>query len=256
MKYTIDESVSGLERQRQLAQTFSPSTVLFLDEIGDLTGVQALDLGCGIGETTRMLGKRIGTSGSVVGVDLDQGLVESAESMTDERNISYTQGDAHSLTFDDGSFDVVYARLLLLHVSEPIVALKEMLRVCRPQGTVIVHDGDFATLYTAPDPVGGEGLNKMFTLFRNTRIGTGLWQMFRQCGYDQVELRVDRMLVREESGKRLALMTVEAMREAALQSGLMTRQEVDALCQTLSVGTQDDSYLIGFPEMYAAWVKR
>jgi len=99
-------------------------------------------------------------------------------------------------------------------------------------------------------------LNKIFTLFPNTRIGTKLWHMFRECGYDQVELRVDRMLVREANGKRLSLMTVEAMQEVAVQTGLMTRHEVDALCQALSVGVQDDSYLIGYPEMYAAWVKR
>lgn len=137
-----------------------------------------------------------------------------------------------------------------------MVALKEMLRVCRPQGTVIVHDGDFSTLYTAPDPVGGKGLNKLFTLFRNTNVGSDPWHMFRKCGYNQVELRVDRMLVRDASGKRLTLMTVEAMQEAALQSGLMTLQEMDALCQTISTGVQDDNYLIGYPEMYAAWVKR
>ena len=256
MKYTIDESVSGLERQKQLAQTFSPATIRFLDEIGDITGVKALDVGCGIGETTRMLGRRIGKSGSVVGVDFDQNLIESASSLTNEDNITYTKGDAHCLAFEDGSFDVVYARLLLLHVSEPMLALKEMLRVCRPKGTVIVHDGDFSTLYTKPDPLGGEGLNKLFSLFRNTRIGSGLWHMFRECGYDQVELRVDRMLVREESGKRLTLMTVEAMQEAALKSELMTPKEVDTLCQTFSAGVKDDNYLIGYPEMYAAWVKR
>ena len=55
MDYTIDENISGLERQKQLAQTFSPSTIRFLDEVGDLTVAQALDLGCGIGETTRLL---------------------------------------------------------------------------------------------------------------------------------------------------------------------------------------------------------
>lgn len=54
-----------------------------------------------------MLGKRIGNSGSVIGVDFDQSLVESARSLTDEDNITYTQGDVHSLTFDDASFDVV-----------------------------------------------------------------------------------------------------------------------------------------------------
>lgn len=256
MKYTIDESISGLERQKQLAQTFSPSTIRFLDEIGDLTGVQALDVGCGIGETTRMLGKRIGKSGSVVGVDFDQNLIESAKTLTNTGNVTYINGDAHSLAFDDCSFDIVYARLLLLHVSEPMVALKEMIRVCRPKGKVIIHDGDFSTLYTMPDPVGGEGLNKLFTLFRNYRMGRRLWHMFRECGYDQVELRVDRMLVKEESGKRLTLMTVEAMQEAAIKSGLMTPEEVDNLCQIFTDGMRDNNYLIGYPEIYAAWVTR
>lgn len=256
MEYTIDESISGFERQKQLAQTFSPSTSRFLDEVGDLSGAEALDLGCGIGETTRMLGMRVGNTGSVIGVDFDKALVESAQSLTSEGNISFTQGDVHALEFEDASFDVVYARLLLLHVAEPMAALKEMLRVCRPQGTVIINDGDFASIYSAPDPFGGEGLVKLYSLFRNVRIGTRLWHMFRECGYDQVEFRVDRMLVRDANGKRLILMTIEAMREAALQSELMTRQEVDALCQVIAAGIQDDSYLIGFPEMYAAWVKR
>ena len=256
MKYTIDENISGLERQKQLAQTFSPSTIKFLDEIGDLKGANALDLGCGIGETTRMLEKRTEKSGSVVGVDFDQNLIDSAKSLTDRDNITYIKGDAHSLTFEDGSFDVVYARLLLLHVEEPMAVLKEMLRVCKPNGKVIVHDGDFSTLYTAPDGAGGDGLNKLFSLFRNSRIGSQLWHMFRECGYDQVEFRVDRMLVREESGKRLTLMTVEAMQEAAVKSGLMTSEEVSNLISTFRHGMKDGNYLIGYPEMYAAWIQR
>lgn len=162
----------------------------------------------------------------------------------------------HCLPYEDGSFDIVFARLLLLHVADPLVALREMIRVCRPEGTVIVNDGDFETIYTSPDRSGGEGLVKLFSLFRNKRVGLDLWHMFRDCGYEEVEYHVDRMLVRDPKGKHLATMTVEAMRQAAVQSGQMTEQEVDALRDTMAAGVQDDSYLIGFPEMYAAWVRR
>ncbi len=234
----------------------NPPTIRFLDEVGDLSGATGLDLGCGIGETTRLLGTRVGDSGSVIGVDFDEALVETARSLTSVSNISFAQGDAHTLEFEDASYDLVFARFLLLHVAEPKKVLNEMLRVCRPDGTVIVHDGDFATLYTKPDSSGGEGLNKLFTLFPNSRIGTDLWHMFRECGYEHVEFGVDRMLLRDASAKRLALMTVEAMREAVMQSGLMPREEIDALCHTMRAGVDDESYLIGFPEVYAAWVKR
>ena len=72
MEYTIDESVSDLERLKQLAQTLAPLTNRILDEVGDLSGAAGLDLGCGIGETTRVLGTRVGDTGSVIGVDFDE----------------------------------------------------------------------------------------------------------------------------------------------------------------------------------------
>ena len=256
MAYTIDENVSGLERQKLLAQTFNPSSIRFLDESGDLSGAKLLDLGCGIGETSRMLAERVGPGGSVHGIDFDPALVESAQSLNGQENITFAQGDAQALDFADASFDVVYTRFLLVHLQEPQAALKEMTRVCKPQGKVIVHDGDFSTIYTGPDPAGGDGINKLFTLFNNTRIGIRLWHIFRDLGYENIEFRVDRMLVRDPANKTLAAMTVEAMREAAVQSGLMDQAEIDALCQTLRAGIDDENYLIGFPEIYAAWIKK
>ena len=256
MAYTIDENVSGLERQKQLAQTFNPSSIRFLDEIGDLSGAKTLDLGCGIGETSRMLAQRVGPGGSVHGIDFDPALVESAQSLAEQSNITFAQGDAHALDFADASFDVVYTRFLLVHLQDPQAALKEMIRVCKPQGKVIVHDGDFSTIYTGPDPAGGTGLNKLFTLFNTPRMGITLWHMFRACGYQDAAYRVDRMLVSDAGNKRLAAMTAEAMSGAAVQSGLMSQEERDALCQTLRAGIEDDNYLIGFPEIYAAWITR
>jgi ubiquinone/menaquinone biosynthesis C-methylase UbiE len=48
-------------------------------------------------------------------------------------------GDVHDLPFPSGSFDVVHAHQVLQHVADPVAALREMVRVCRPGGVVAVR---------------------------------------------------------------------------------------------------------------------
>ena len=55
-------------------------------------------------------------------------------------------GDARALDLPDGHFDVVVAHTLLSHVDEPVRVLEEARRVLRPGGTLVVFDGDYATL--------------------------------------------------------------------------------------------------------------
>ena len=50
-------------------------------------------------------------------------------------------GDVHDLPFPSGSFDVVHAHQVLQHVADPVAALREMVRVCRPGGVVAVRAG-------------------------------------------------------------------------------------------------------------------
>ena len=52
--------------------------------------------------------------------------------------------DVHALPFPDRSFDVVHAHQVLQHVADPVRALREMRRVCRPGGTVAARDADYA----------------------------------------------------------------------------------------------------------------
>ena len=51
-------------------------------------------------------------------------------------NVTYAVGDAYALDFDDGTFDVVHAHQVLQHLADPVAALREMRRVCRPGGLV------------------------------------------------------------------------------------------------------------------------
>jgi ubiquinone/menaquinone biosynthesis C-methylase UbiE len=61
--------------------------------------------------------------------------------------------DAYQLSFDDDRFDVVHAHQVLQHLADPVAALREMQRVCKPGGTIAVRDADYAAMSWWPlDP--------------------------------------------------------------------------------------------------------
>jgi SAM-dependent methyltransferase len=83
----------------------------------------ALDVGCGPGLVTELLSSMF----DVQGIDSDPNMVR----MMRERGYDAVEGDAASLPFRDGSFDIVYCSFTLLWVSEPQTMIKEMARVSR-----------------------------------------------------------------------------------------------------------------------------
>jgi 2-polyprenyl-3-methyl-5-hydroxy-6-metoxy-1,4-benzoquinol methylase len=79
----------------------------------------------------------------VVGVDLTDAMLAIGKERTRQRgltNISFRTTDAQHLPFENASFDVVVCRLALHHLQQPMAVLREMTRVCRAQGTVLVED--------------------------------------------------------------------------------------------------------------------
>lgn len=114
-------------------------------------GLDLLDVGCGPGTITADLAARV-APGRVVGLDRSPDVVEQAA--TDHPEVSFAVGDVYALEDDDASYDVVHAHQVLQHLSAPVAALREMRRVCRPDGVVAVRDSDYATFTWAPaDPV-------------------------------------------------------------------------------------------------------
>jgi len=106
-------------------------------------GDRLLDVGCGPGYFARMLAEATGPDGSVAGVDAAPEMVEYATRKARHlANCSFQPGAAQSLPFADGSFDVVTSSLVMHHVpqEERGRAVREMLRVLRPGGTLVLAD--------------------------------------------------------------------------------------------------------------------
>ena len=134
------ESVLRAHRRRSAAD----SAAYLLSRIASEASI--LDVGCGPGSITMDLA-RLAPNGSALGVDVSERVVaEATETARKARltNAHFTLGDAYALGHDSDSFDIVHAHQLLQHLSDPVGALREMGRVCRPGGTVAVRDSDYS----------------------------------------------------------------------------------------------------------------
>jgi ubiquinone/menaquinone biosynthesis C-methylase UbiE len=123
------------------ARTVESSAAYLLPHLK--AGRSLLDVGCGPATLTADLARRV-APGPVVAVDVEA-VVETARSTVADRGVEVDVrvGDAYALELDPDRFDVVHAHQLLHHLSDPVAALVEMRRVCRPGGIVAIRDSDY-----------------------------------------------------------------------------------------------------------------
>ena len=106
-------------------------------------GQRVLDVGCGTGYFARLLARAVGPDGLVVGIDPSTEMIAHARRKAGRAgNCQFRVGTAESLDFPDDHFEVVVSSLVLHHLPEDlrVPALREMRRVLRPGGTLLVAE--------------------------------------------------------------------------------------------------------------------
>lgn len=99
-------------------------------------GDEVLEVGCGTGVLAREVIKQVGEGGSVTGLDLSESMLGVARSICPD--VHFRQGNAMDLPFDNEAFDVAIASFLLMFVPDPVMAVRELWRVLRPGGRMVV----------------------------------------------------------------------------------------------------------------------
>lgn len=110
------------------------------DRVVDAAGIQpgqrVLDVACGTGVLARAVADRVGPTGAVVGVDLNDGMLAVARQKAP--GIEWKQGRAEALPLESDGFDAVVCQFGLMFFDDRRAALREMVRVLRPSGRLAV----------------------------------------------------------------------------------------------------------------------
>jgi enediyne biosynthesis protein CalE5 len=118
---------------------FTPLTMALIEEARISAGQSVLDVAGGPGEPSLTIAEVVGPKGTVTYTDAVAEMVAAAEEEGKRRgltNVSFQQSVAESLPFTDNSFDAAVSRLGVMLFSDPPAALREMLRVTKPQGAL------------------------------------------------------------------------------------------------------------------------
>ena len=150
--YVIRGGEQGKARLHVISAALRPSTLSLLGKAGVAAGMVCLDLGCGGGDVTLELARLVGPHGKAVGIDMDGVKLRLAQEDAEREhlaNVEFRVGDATTLDAI-ASYDLVYARLLLTHLREPLAMVQRMVRATRPGGVIVVEDLDHAAIFSHP----------------------------------------------------------------------------------------------------------
>jgi ubiquinone/menaquinone biosynthesis C-methylase UbiE len=121
----------------------------YMAQIARPAAARVLEIGCGNGATTKLIMEHVSPA-QLVGIDPSYAFIDMArETFAGEPRVSFAVGDAAATGQADGSFDLVIAHTVYSHLLDPDAALAEARRVLRPDGRLVIFDGDFATITVA-----------------------------------------------------------------------------------------------------------
>ncbi len=256
--YLLDnQQAEAGSRFEAMSRLFDPVTFRHLAAVGVAPGWACWEVGAGSASVPRWLAGQVGASGRVLATDLDTAWLPSEAAQFEVLR--------HQVGVDEpppGPFDLVHARLLLVHLPRRAEVLADLVGVLRPGGWLVVEDADPALQpLVCPDEHGPAQrlANRVQTGFRSLLAARGaelafgrtLPRLLRSAGLDDVRAEAF-FPVSSPACQALQLATVQQVRDGLLAAGLVTEAELDQHLRDVASGVLD----LATAPLISAWGRK
>lgn len=246
------------ERLESIALLTDPATIRYLKALGVAEGCgwRCAEVGAGAGSIARWLSTRVGYSGKVVAVDIN------TEYLKDLRapNVEVREQDIVTTPLEKETYDLVHAKILLMHLPEREQVLQQFVDALKPGGCLLVEEADIRSIQTCapPEPLLTRAANALTTFFYFSGADpgyglkllpavkrTGLKNIGTDCQLTAVQAGTPEMQTISLSLAKLAPMIVQA--------GLMGKHEVERAFEILE---EPSDFTIYTPITVSVWGQR
>ncbi len=200
--------VSYLRRSREIYRRYLESkpwlNQLYTIFLNLKPGQKIVDVGCGPGDFTRQLARLSNQKATILGIDSNERSIQAATADTRKARlsqcVSYKIGDVYKIPLEDSYADLTCCRTLLMHLPEPLKAVREMARVTKTGGSVVALEGgkmgaffdptdeEFSKLAERAYEAWVNGIRKLEG--KEFRIGEKLPGIFHNAGLSSIKAEV------------------------------------------------------------------
>lgn len=255
-KYRDFSDVDGSKDPRHLVhclnEQFSKDTVMHGNkqrtlELADLQdGLTVLDAGCGIGLDAIQMARKVGRTGHVFGIDNSREMIATARSNAAglELPLTFLTGSLYQLEFQADFFDRCRSDKTFQHLSDPQAALRELIRVTKPGGKIIIADPDHDSVII--DTPFAE-LNQRFVRFRSGHMPQGgiahqLYGICRDLGLLDVHVEPLTHVYTDYEERKITAPYLDEI-WIARENGAVTREEAEAWSGWLQKAIEDNRFM-------------
>ncbi|MCL7423860.1 methyltransferase [Streptomyces sp. YS415] len=246
------------ERFDAFAALFDPTTFRHFESFGIGSGWRCWEIGAGGTSVVSWLAKKVGPTGRVVATDVDTSRIAAAARPPVEVRVH----DVGTEEPPGEGFDLVHARLVLVHVPDRARALRSMVSALRPGGRLLVEDADPALQpLVCPDEHGPDQqlANRLRQGFRklladrgaDLSYGRGLPRLLREAGLQRVHADAYFPLS-SPACAALESARIQHVREQLVAAGFATDAEVDRHLSNVASGEMD----LATAPMISAWGRK
>ena len=264
--YVLGHSNTELERLITQARFYGDLSEQALKMAGIAPGMRVLDVGCGSGDVSFLLASLVGPSGSVTGIDKGSATIDLARQRAAQANLLNVQFEVGDIMdyHPNEKVDLVVGRLILIHLPDPVAALRHLSSMVKPGGIILFEELDITTSRSVPSsPLFSTTIERLSETFRRVGLepdtGSQLYSLFRRAGLMPPQMIAG---ARVEGGPTSTVYeylaeTARTMLPLVVKTGVATAEEIgiETFVSRLREEITGMDGIILTPNLISAWAR-
>lgn len=250
--YVASVGAEDAERLSLQHEIFSKGTSNFLRRLNVCKGMNVLVVGCGGGDETIMIAKIVGETGRVTGIDINAEQIKVAQGRLDREkinNVSLINMPLEHLNTNKKEYDLVFCRMVLVHIKNPQNAIRIMYNSVKKGGTLACEEPDINSCFTIPKSKAFDMHIKLLSDFLimngcDPDLGSNLYNIMLKLHATNIDINISQPVITSSRLKRAVLLSAQSCKPQYQDSGLARNDDLEKMLKDIEKEVVNNSELV------------